>query len=132
MPTDDRLARLPAWARNEILRLRDSLDDRDRQLAQIAGTEPGGRIRLVDYGRDAEVRVPDHMHVMFDFGPERIAPDGHPYVSDYVEVSHDGDRLRVRSSGSAIAVHPSGSNSIAVTLDAEGKGSMRYGGGDPS
>jgi hypothetical protein len=127
---DDRLARLPAWARTEIQRLRANAARTDEKLAQVLGDAPGGRIVLIDYGVETgrERRVPAHFHVRYELGPERPSPrTGERYVADYIEVRHDGDRIVVRSGSHALAVLPQGSNGIAVLLDPEGRGAARYG-----
>lgn len=114
----DRYKRLPQWAQQEITRLEANAADARAQLAAVLGTSDApSLVRLIDYGADVEYGVPDRLHIMFQMAPPITRPDGRTSIADTIEVRHDGDRLHVRSNGTAIAIHPSGANSVAVTLD---------------
>src|SRR3954469_17656696 len=124
----DQFDRLPKWAQQEITRLESNAADARNQLAAVllAEGETPSRVRLVDYGTDREYGVPARLRIVFQMGPEVTLPDGRVRVAETIDVQHDGDRLLVRSNGTSIAIHPSGANSIAVTLDPRDMAASRH------
>lgn len=115
MPTtdDDRLARLPAWARAEVTRLRAEVERLSLTLAEHLGTDEhdpaalAGRAYAVGLRDGATWVLPGRGEVRYQIGRS---------WNGYVAATIEEGRLNLRTGGGALVLRPVVSNVVTATI----------------
>lgn len=112
MTTDEeREAKLPLWARNELQRLRANAAFHERQISELLGGQDSSDTFLLGGQSDGRP-LPLHSAVRF-----RVMPAASTRWEEYFDVHLDfsGNRLEVRSA-SEIRIIPNAANSFLVEI----------------
>lgn len=126
-PTEEQIAKLPAWAREHVARLereKDSLERTNGILrAAIGKASPDGSNSLVTFSvLMDDFPLPDSTDVRFSFGQE-----GDSQIRRYIEIGfkasdlNQGKRVLYLRGSDGIVIQPHAGNMISVRLAERGK-----------
>ena len=125
--TPERLARLPAWARDKIETQGRDLRDLREKLRESSGASGDKRIGWgFDYSTGAPdgciAYIPTDQHVEFNLTPGNDPVDDHAVVRVTLEREVKGDKWQLRVAGiEGLAVLPVVSNVVLVEMAPESR-----------
>lgn len=105
--TDQREARLPKWAQEELTSLRRQLKTARTRIDELRWAVGETNTSVLNYGNDDQP-LANNAHVQFDFPGKRW--------DNHIQVYIEGGRLRIQG-GRTLVIYPSVSNAFWVELE---------------